>query len=182
MLDSVFVSDSEDDNICTPTTTSENVHPEFGEDNNLREWVPSDGSTFIIRSVCCGNVITMLDGQVVLAPYDGGASVWTCVESEGWFGFRNRISNKFLCHGWNGTLKCSAEQHDKWRHFTITPVPKGGYIMQMLDWWTLRPIIVNAENGLQTLARTGNKLSQGIVWEFRQVGQRQDKVNQYVQT
>jgi hypothetical protein len=52
----------------------------------------------------------------------------------------------------------------------ITPVPKGGYIMQMLDWWTLRPIVINEGKGLQKVGRTGNKLSEGIVWEFVDVG------------
>jgi hypothetical protein len=89
------------------------------------------------------------------------------VESKGWLGFQNRVSNKFLCHkGSDATLECSADQDGKWRHFTITPVPKGGYIMQMADWWTLRPVVHNYENGLQKLGRTGNKLSEGIVWEF----------------
>jgi hypothetical protein len=91
------------------------------------------------------------------------------VETEGWIGFRNRVSKEFLCHGWDAGLKCSAKQDDRWRHFTITPVPKGGYIMQMLDWWTLRPIVINAENGLRKLGRVGNKLSEGITWEFIKV-------------
>jgi hypothetical protein len=41
--------------------------------------------------------------------------------------------------------------------------------MQMLDWWTLRPVVVNAENGLQKLGRTGDKLSEGVVWQFLEV-------------
>lgn len=170
--DSASVSDSNDDNIRTPSTTSENVTVGPDEDryDDLRSWVPSHGSTVIIRSTSCGNVITLLGGDVVLAPLGGRGSIhWTCVETEGWFGFRNRVTNKFLCHGWDARLKCSAEEHDKWRHFTITPVPKGGYIMQMLDWWVLRPIVVNAERGLQKLGRTGNRLSEGMVWEFIRV-------------
>jgi hypothetical protein len=175
--DSTSVSDSDDYNIRTPTTTSKTVTAELEEDHGLRSWVPSHGSTVIIRSISCGNVITLLDGHTVLAPLGGrGSMYWTCVESEGWFGFRNRVSDKFLCHGWDARLKCSAQQHDGWRHFTITPVPKGGYIMQMLDWWTLRPIVVNAENGLQKLGRTGNKLSEGIVWEFIEVEKGRDEV------
>ncbi|KAH8595352.1 hypothetical protein B0O99DRAFT_512046, partial [Bisporella sp. PMI_857] len=104
---------------------------------------------------------------VVLAPPGGRGSIhWAYVETEGWLGFRNRISNKFLCHDWNGRLKCSAEQHDGWRHFSITSVPKGGYIMQMVVWWTLRPIAINVEKGPQKLGKTGNKLSDGIIWEL----------------
>ncbi|KAF2002695.1 hypothetical protein P154DRAFT_134931 [Amniculicola lignicola CBS 123094] len=168
--ESASVSDSDDYNIRTPTATSENVTAALEEDHDLRSWVPSDGSTVIIRSVSCGNVITLLDGHIVLAPLGGRGSIyWTCVESEGWFGFQNRVTNKFLSHGRDARLECSAEQNQKWRHFTITPVTKGGYILQMLDWWTLRSIVINAENGLQRLGRTGNKLSEGIIWEFIRV-------------
>lgn len=165
------VSDLDDSSIYTPTTTTENVTLDLVKDHVLPSWVPSHGSTVIIRSLSCGNVLTLLDGQVVLAPPGGrGSILWTCIETEGWFGFRDCVSAKFICHGRDGRLKCSAEQDDKWRHFTITPVPKEGYIMQMLDWWTLRPIVIDAQNGLQMLGRTGNKLSEGIVWNFLESG------------
>jgi hypothetical protein len=171
---SASVADSDDYNICTPTATSEDGTTDLTGNHDSRSCVPSHGSTVIIRSVTCANVLTLLDGQVVLAPSGGRGSIhWTCVETEGWFGFRNRVSNKFICHGGgDGRLKCTAEQHDRWRHFTITPVPERGYVMQMLDWWKLRPIVVNAEDGLRTLGRTGDKLSEGIVWEFVKVEQR----------
>ena len=167
--DATTVSDLDDSSIYTPTTTADDVR-DLVEDPSSPDWVVPDGSTVIIRSVSCGNVLTLLNGHVVLAPFGGrGSSLWVCVETEGWFGFRNCVSNKFICHGRDGRLKCSAEQHDSWRHFTITPVPNQGYILQMLDWWTLCPVVINAENGLQKLGRTGDKLSEGIVWQFFEV-------------
>jgi hypothetical protein len=170
-LNTASISDLDDSSIYTPTTTTENVTLDLVENHVSTSWVPSHGSTVIIRSISCGNVLTLLDGHVVLAPPSGrGSILWTCIETEGWFGFRNCVSAKFICHGRDGRLKCSAEQHDSWRHFTITPVPKGGYIMQMLDWWTLRPVVINVKNGLQMLGRTGNKLSEGIVWTFLESG------------
>lgn len=174
--ESVSVSDTDDYSIRTPTATSENVTAEVEEGHDVHSWVPSHGSTVIIRSISCGNVITLLNGNVVLAPPGGRGSIhWTCIESEGWFTFRNRVSNKFLRHsGWEARLECSAEHNGKFRYFTITPVPKGGHIMQMLDWWTLRPIVLNGEKGLQKLGRNGNKLSEGIVWEFIEVESGQD--------
>jgi hypothetical protein len=115
-------------------------------------------------------VITLVDGQVVLAPLGSRGSIdWKCVETEGWFGFQSCVSNKFINHGWDARLKCSAELRGKCRHFTITPVSDGGYIMQMPDWWVLRPIVINAADGLQKLGRTGNRLSEGIIWEFIKV-------------
>lgn len=175
---SVSVSDLDGWSIYTPVTTSENVPADFVEGHDLRSSIPSHDSTFIIRATLSENVITLLDGQVILAPVGTRGSIyWTCVETEGWFGIRNCSSNKFLCHGWDGRLKCSAEQNDGWRHFTVTPMPEGGYIMQMLDWWTLRPIVINPEGGLQKLGRTGNKLSEGVAWEFIKVERDTDRVS-----
>ena len=166
-FDSESISDSDDSIIYTPTSSSDTFTADLPENHDLSSSVPSHNFTFIIRSVSSGHVITLLDEQVVLAPPGSCGSIhWACVKTEGWFSFRNCNSKKFLCHDWNGRLKCSAEQHDRWKNFSITPVPKGGYIMQMLEWWTLRPIVINVEKGLQTLGRTGNKLSDGIVWEF----------------
>ncbi|KAF2022506.1 hypothetical protein EK21DRAFT_83210 [Setomelanomma holmii] len=164
------VSDLDESSIYTPATTAEDATIDVVKDHASPKWVPSHGSTVIICSVSCKNVLTLLDGHVVLAPPGGrGSILWACVETEGWLGFRSCVTNKFLCHGWDARLKCSAEQKDSSRHFTITPVPKGGYIMQMLDWWTLRSIVINAENGLQELGRTGDKLTDGVVWEFLEV-------------
>jgi hypothetical protein len=168
--DPAAVSDTDDSSIYTPTTTFKNGSAELPGDHDLSRWVPSDGSTVIIRSVSCGRVLTLVDGQVVLAPLSGRGSIdWKCVETEGWFGFRNCVSNKFITHGRDARLKCSAELRDKCRHFTITPVPDGGYVMQMPDWWVLRPVVINAADGLQKLGRTGNRLSEGIIWEFIKV-------------
>lgn len=165
-FDSESISDLDNPSIYTPTTTSDTFTADLPENHSQVSSVPSHDFTFIIRSVSSGHVITLLDEQVVLAPPGGPGSIhWACIETEGWLGFRNRTSNRFLCHD-GGRLKCLAKQQDKWRHFTVTPVPKGGYIMQMLDWWTLRPIVIDVEKGLRTLGRTGDKLSDGIIWEF----------------
>ncbi|KAI2477971.1 hypothetical protein Ptr902_10654 [Pyrenophora tritici-repentis] len=164
---STSASEFDDSSIYTPTTTTENVPTGLVEGHDVRSRVPTHGSTYIIRAVSSENVMTLLDGQVILAPIGSrGCIYWTCVETEGWLGFRSCSSKKFICYDWHARLKCTAEQKDGHRQFTITPVPKGGYIMQMLDWWRLRPIVLNPENGAQKLARTGDMLSDGIVWEF----------------
>lgn len=170
-LDTKSVPDTDDSTIYTPTATSENADTSPEENHDLSPSIPSHELTVIIRSISSGQVITLIDGNVVLAsPGSCGSIHWTCVETEGWIGFRNRVSNKFLCHDGNGRLKCTADQRDGWRQFTVTPMPDEGYIMQMLDWWKLRPIVIDAEKGLQKLGRNGNNLSEGIVWEFIKVG------------
>ncbi|USP75758.1 hypothetical protein yc1106_03032 [Curvularia clavata] len=176
--DSKSIPDSDDQTLWTPPASTVDVPANPVSDPDVRHQVPSDGRTFIIRAISKdNNVLTLLNGNVVLAPMNTRGSIyWTCVETQGWFGFRNCSSNKFLGHGLDGRLKCQAQERDGHRQFTITPMPLGGYIMQMLDWWTLRPVVVNPENGLQKLGRTGNKLSEGVVWEFMSIEPRSDDI------
>lgn len=156
--------------VYTPATSHTAVsdsEENYGPYNNS---VPSDGDTVIVRCVSSGQVLTLLDGDVVLSsPGRRGSIHWTCVENEGWISLRNHVTGKFLCHDWSGRLKCTAQQRNTWSYFTITPLSKGGYIMQMLDWWTLCPIVINPERGLRKLGRTGKKLNEGVVWEFVKV-------------
>jgi hypothetical protein len=139
-------------------------------------YVPSYGSTILIRSSETGH---LHDGHITLAsPNSRGSTIWHCVESDGWLRFRNKVTGKFLCHcRGDPRLYCSAKEGTSLRHFTITPVSGGGngrYILQMADWWTLRPVVVFVEAGVQRLGRTGDKLADGEVWEFVRVGEGKD--------
>ncbi|KFY29347.1 hypothetical protein V493_02396 [Pseudogymnoascus sp. VKM F-4281 (FW-2241)] len=59
--------------------------------------IPWPGSTFIIRSVSSGRVITLLNGDVELSAPGGRGSIhWACVETNGWLGFQNLASGEFL--------------------------------------------------------------------------------------
>ncbi|KAF2421499.1 hypothetical protein EJ08DRAFT_515303 [Tothia fuscella] len=74
--------------------------------------VPWPKSTFIIRCVSTGRVITLLDGQVQLGSPGGRGSIhWACVETKGWLGFRNVVCGKFLGHAESGMLRCTAGNH-----------------------------------------------------------------------
>ncbi|EMD92028.1 hypothetical protein COCC4DRAFT_145153 [Bipolaris maydis ATCC 48331] len=154
-----------------PGTLSDYYYPEREE--AVPAQIPRHGCTYILRATSCDDdsVLTLVNGSVVLAARDTthGSIYWECVETQGWLGWRNCSSNRFLCHDGNGRLKCTAELGSGWRQFTVTPVPKGGYVMQMLDWWTLRPVVVDPEAGLRKLGRNGDKLSEGVVWEFIKV-------------
>jgi hypothetical protein len=160
----------------TPTT-SESVVEVYTKTEDLprNTFIPSHCCRILIRSATTDHLLTLLDGSVTLAPPDtNGATIWHVVESQGWMGFRNGVTGKFLCHYQaNPMLHCSAEQQDSLRHFTITPVSggNGGHILQMADWWTLRPVVVSEEGGVKRLGRTGDRLTDGEVWEFVDVGE-----------
>ena len=171
------MSDTTDSHtMYTPTTTSEHTLPGTISDypEEVPAQIPRHGCTYILRATSWddGNsVLTLVDGSVVLVARGTthGSIYWECVETQGWFGWRNCSSSRFVCHDGNGRLKCTAGLGSGWRQFTVTPVPKGGYVMQMLDWWTLRPVVVDPERGLRKLGRNGDKLSEGVVWEFIKV-------------
>ena len=66
----------------------------------------------------------------------------------------------------------SAVGDDALTHFTVTHVGvgeagEGRYVLQMLDDWILRPVVVVQDGkGGRRVARTGGKVSEGMVWEF----------------
>ncbi|KAH6677740.1 hypothetical protein B0J14DRAFT_475006, partial [Halenospora varia] len=132
--------------------------------------VPWPGSTFIIRSVSSGHVITLLDGQIVLASPGGRGSIhWACVETKGWLGFRNATSGRFLGHDFWGSLCCSGERHQGWENFCVRLRPEGGYVLLMTHWERLWHVGIILEQGVEKLAKVGDGGSDGIVWDFVKV-------------
>ena len=132
--------------------------------------IPWPGSTFIVRSVSCGLVLTLLAGRVVLAPPgDRGNIHWECVERKGWLGFRNPVSGKFLGHNLFGFLECGAEKHDGWENFCVRITPNGGYVLLMTDWGNLQQVGTKMDWGVEKLGKVVYGSSDGIVWEFIKV-------------
>ena len=132
--------------------------------------VPWPGSTFIIRSVSCGHVLTLLDGQTMLTESNGRGSIyWTCVETKGWLGFRNTVSGKFLGHDAKGKLCCSAERHQSWEYFCVRMRPEGGCVLLMTHYERLWHVGIKVEQGVEKLAKIGDGASDGTVWEFVKV-------------
>ncbi|KAL9094796.1 MAG: hypothetical protein Q9163_006539 [Psora crenata] len=132
--------------------------------------VPCPNSTFIIRSVSSGDVIMLLDGQIVLTqPGVRGSTHWACVETKGWLGFRNIVSGKFLGHDAKGRLHCSAERHQGWEYFCVRMRPEGGCVLLMTHYERLWHVGIKVEQGVEKLAKIGDGGSDGIVWEFVKV-------------
>lgn len=137
--------------------------PSFGS-------VPWPGSTYIISSVDTWQLLTLLDGKVVLAPpNNGGSTHWQCVETKGWLGFRSPISGKYLGHDVGGKLRCSAERHQGWENFCVRARPDGGYVLLMTHFERLWHVGIKKEHGVEKLAKIGDGGTDGIVWEFIKV-------------
>lgn len=187
--------DLDDSTVSTATTSftpSETINDDldsFGDVNSSTSSTPSDGSTFIIRSVSCGRVITLLYDKVSLSyPDDRGSMHWECVETGGWFGFRNCVTGNFLGYDKDGTLCCSAKEQKNWENFHYRWKPEGGFVLLMShvgshwkDLWYGRELWhvgVKMENGVEKLAKMGPGGSGGLAWEFSEVYKNRSYPNQ----
>ena len=168
-------NDVDDDSSIFPAhTPPETVAADFLDDHDPlggaepRSYlVPYPDSTFIIRSVSSGHVITLLDGQITLTnPGTRGSIHWTCVETKGWLGFRNTVSGKFLGHDPQGMLRCSAERHRGWEYFCFRMRPEGGCVLLMTEWDRLWHVGIKVEQDVEKLAKIGEGGSGGLAWEF----------------
>lgn len=175
-IDPKPLTDPEDSTIYTADTPPETVATLLDDDDPLSDAprsassVPWPGSTFIIRSAQSGHVITLLDGQVVLAPPGGRGSIhWDCVEAKGWLGFRNNVSGRFLGHDASGKLHCSADRHQGWEFFCARMRPDGGYVLLMTHYERLWHVGLKMVHGAEALAKVDQAQSDGLVWEFVKV-------------
>lgn len=173
-VDSKPIPDGDDSTIDTAITPPDTVaadllddHDRFGGAEPNSSLVPWPGSTFIIRSVSSGHVLTLRDGQIALTQPGGRGSIhWACVETKGWLGFRNVVSGKFLGHDSKGRLYCSAERHQGWEYFCVRMRPPGGCVLLMTHYERLWHVGIKVEQGVEKLAKIGDGGSGGIVWEF----------------
>ena len=131
------------------------------------------GNTYVIRSVSCGRQLTLLNGDVVLnQPASLGSVYWTCVESDGWLGFRNVASGKHLRHGGGGPgLHCSNHQHDKWERIQIRPHRdfNRGFTLLMEYFGGLKPVGIRMGQEVEILERLYEPGASGLSWIFLEV-------------
>ena len=177
-VDTQFIhEDDEDDDICAANTPSETVTADHVDDHELlsgaepiSHLVPWPNSTFIIRSVSSGHVITLVEGQISLSQPGGRGSIhWACMELKGWLGFRNTVSGKFLGHDSKGRLCCSVERHQGWECFCVRMRPEGGCVLLMKHYDQLWHVGIKVEEGVEKLAKISEGGSGGMVWEFVRV-------------
>ena len=143
-------------------------HPNLIETGKLQA-----GHTYVIRSVSCGRQLTLLNGDVLLnQPASLGSVYWTCVESDGWLGFRNVASGKHLRHGGGGPgLHCSNHQHDKWERIQIRPHSgfNRGFTLLMEYFGGLKPVGTRMGQGVEILERLYEPGASGLSWIFLEV-------------
>lgn len=147
------------------------IYPPFTPSFSLNtiSAVPWQGSTFKIHSIESGKLITLLKGEVILAPpIEGGSTRWECVDTKGWLGFRSTSSREFLGYKLSGLIHCEAKKHLSWENFSVKPARNGGYILMIQHWDSLWYVGVETVGGEERLKKVQCP-ERAVVWKFVKV-------------
>ncbi|XP_014562768.1 hypothetical protein COCVIDRAFT_83387 [Bipolaris victoriae FI3] len=160
--------------ICTPSASSENTTKSTLSSEIPQSSIPWPGRTFIIRSRKNGQVITFLDGEVVMDKLGGlGTFRWRCVEEKGWIGFKDPASAQYLGYHEHGLLFCRSPHHRNNEYICPRMRPEGGCVLLVIHDENLRPLGVygnESENGIkQKIKINMDWSSEEIVWDFIEV-------------
>jgi len=97
--------------------------------------VPWPGNTYLIRDRGSKRFVTLKDGIVsLMVEGDRGGQLWECQDGgahEGWIGFRNSVSGRFLGHDNDWNLRVENDRLDWWEEFAVRQYPDGGYVLYL---------------------------------------------------
>lgn len=132
------------------------------------------GQTYMIRSISSKNIwsgsaITHLDSEVLLTTPLDQRSHWLLVEKNGWLGFMNVYSKRFLGHNIVGSLHCTAKHHKEWEMFHFQRGGPRGQLLLMLHWGRLVPVGISLNDGRAGLKMVIDETAKGMVWDFVKV-------------
>lgn len=149
----------------TATPQCEFATGRFWGDVVIRDAAPQAGDTFIIMEKPHGRVITVIEGKLQLetSPNRAGSWRWLCTEKDGFLGFRNTVSGRYLGRNFWWNMVIDGMNHKYWEHFHARRQPGGGYTLLAPSWFTMRQISIGEGNALVA----GDE--RGTVWEFMKV-------------
>lgn len=170
----MVIEQDRDDDVASVTTTtlagactpSSEWDPRGLSDHSiLRDADPQAGDTFIIIDQAHGRAIAVIEGELRLEANacQAGNRHWLCVEKDGWLGFRNTGSGRYLGHNiwWN--FVAEGTQHRGWEFFHARR-HDGGYLLLVPYFFKLFQIAIGEDDN--SLAARDNG---GTVWEFIKV-------------
>lgn len=88
-----------DNGIMTPRTSSSKHNDSADDTSGSRFTIPEPGKIYRVHHPDTKKVIALVEGKVELqqtSAQPGEGSFWTCVENNGWLGFRNSVSGTYL--------------------------------------------------------------------------------------
>ena len=135
---------------ATPTTGSDNL---TSHDDQLDGWTvatPWPGEIFMIIERSTNRALVEDFGALSFQqrnPCDD-QKLWLCVETNGFFGFQNKKTSKYISCNLNN-LHANASRHLNWEFILPRKHPKGGYQLLMSNGQWLQVVNMNEEgNGL----------------------------------
>ncbi|KZL68368.1 major facilitator superfamily transporter multidrug resistance [Colletotrichum incanum] len=129
--------------------------------------VPWPGRTFHIIERTTFRAITIVDDKPVLLDLKGNrhqSTLWHCVEKNGYFGFQNPRSGRYIGHDSATGIRTRAEMSG-WELWTPRQHPEGGYQLLSPLWSDALMVLCVAEDGIG-LARRSHSTT---LWEFIRV-------------
>lgn len=110
-----------------------------------------------------GRSLTVEKGKLVLA-YESiwnKACHWRCEKKEGWFGFSNAVTARYLGCNRNSDLIADAGHHRDWEYIHILPTRAGFYKLLVIQGQKLLEVAVEGRKKL-VIRQDG-----GCEWRFR---------------
>ena len=138
--------------------------------------VPWPGHMYMILEKGTNRVITLTNNGPRLQHADGqyessDNNRWLCVEKNGYFGFCNPRTGRYLGHDGDSGMCAGATVLDGWELMIPRRHPRGGYQLLSPHWWHTLMIITVANDGMR-LARRWHGQTR---WEFIMCEQLQEQ-------
>ncbi|KDN65478.1 hypothetical protein CSUB01_05524 [Colletotrichum sublineola] len=130
--------------------------------------IPWPDGTFHIIERATGRKIAITDDNLMLLDPKGvchpSRLIWHCVEKDGYFGFQNPQSGRYIGHDGNNGIRTAAKLRG-WEMWTPRQHPKGGYQLLSPFWSDALMILSVAESGACLVRRHHST----TLWEFVRV-------------
>jgi hypothetical protein len=144
-------------------TSSNNSDPGSLHDQSLiRDADLAAGQIFVIADRAHGRAIAVENGELQLRSnaLHSNNCRWRCVKTNGWFGFQNFVSGKFLGHDFWWSFKAEMNHHKNWEYFHAERSGEGNLLLASRLGNFLQITISNDGKGLTTTE------DGGTLWEF----------------
>ncbi|QPH06298.1 hypothetical protein C2857_004677 [Epichloe festucae Fl1] len=163
------------DSMQTPSTSVTTMVPRGP--NLINDADPQDGERFIVVERSTGKALAVVNGKLELQACDGTGTFgsqwhwhWDCSLKNGWLGFRNRVTGRYLGYESNkrnptGEISNEAIEHGAFERLHASRSSDGSHILYAPYHDELRRI-KSGVTGEFFLGKIG-----GIEWEFIKVAE-----------
>jgi len=166
------VTSTQENAMMTPDSEDNDQVPEYSEKapGTTAFTIPQAGRTYKIHHPSTGTVIALVNGNVQLQKNldtPGGGWFWTCVERNGWLGFKNHVSGTFLglASDPKDTLHAKVTHHKAYEWFCVRHRPDGGYTL-LVRYYGKDELWKVAWKDAKTLGVTK---ACGAIWKFEEI-------------